>query len=211
VLNIYKPAGVTPYGWRKQREQRQKLRQSAPRAMSTVVRVLNHAGEVRRAPKFRVVASQVAYFTLHFGEMWFAMTLFISVRIALNAQGYVAFLDATSVDFQAAMGLLMVLPMVTWMRVRGCSWRQSGEMSTAMLLPTGIALVLRALGQAEALLRVSNYQHAAMLVGMLALMLYRREHYISGYAFGRWPGTSRGRIACRRLEALARREHGVNP
>src|SRR5712692_4506338 len=25
VLNVYKPAGVTPYGWRKQREQRQAL------------------------------------------------------------------------------------------------------------------------------------------------------------------------------------------
>ena len=37
VLNIYKPAGVTPYGWRKQREQRQALQPGARRAPSTVV------------------------------------------------------------------------------------------------------------------------------------------------------------------------------
>jgi hypothetical protein len=30
-----------------------------------------------------------------------------------------------------------------------------------------------------------------MLVGMLAIMLYRREHYTSGYSFGGWPATSR--------------------
>jgi hypothetical protein len=30
VLNIYKPAGVTPYGWRKQREQRLALRRQQP-------------------------------------------------------------------------------------------------------------------------------------------------------------------------------------
>jgi hypothetical protein len=36
VLNIYKPAGVTPYGWRKQREQRQALQRGARRTMSTV-------------------------------------------------------------------------------------------------------------------------------------------------------------------------------
>jgi len=32
-----------------------------------------------------------------------------------------------------------------------------------------------------------------MLVGMLAIMLYRGEHYIGGYAFGRWPTASRRR------------------
>ena len=32
VLNVYKPAGLTPYGWRKQREQRRALqRRNAPR------------------------------------------------------------------------------------------------------------------------------------------------------------------------------------
>ncbi len=37
VLNVHKPAGVTPYGWRKQREQRAALRRSAGRATSTAL------------------------------------------------------------------------------------------------------------------------------------------------------------------------------
>jgi hypothetical protein len=37
VLNVYKPQGVTPYGWRKQQEERSRLgqRASAPRAART--------------------------------------------------------------------------------------------------------------------------------------------------------------------------------
>jgi hypothetical protein len=35
VLNQYKPAGVTPYGWRKQREQRHACRPSARRPVAT--------------------------------------------------------------------------------------------------------------------------------------------------------------------------------
>jgi hypothetical protein len=34
VLNIYKPQGVTPYGWRKQQEER-RLRASAARSALT--------------------------------------------------------------------------------------------------------------------------------------------------------------------------------
>jgi len=36
VLNVYKPAGVTPYGWRKQREQRSSLQRNSRRAMASV-------------------------------------------------------------------------------------------------------------------------------------------------------------------------------
>jgi hypothetical protein len=32
-----------------------------------------------------------------------------------------------------------------------------------------------------------------MLVGMLAFMLYRREHYMRGYYFSRWRAASQGR------------------
>jgi hypothetical protein len=31
VLNVYKPQGLTPYGWRKQQEQRRRLQGSHPR------------------------------------------------------------------------------------------------------------------------------------------------------------------------------------
>ncbi|HVM29511.1 MAG TPA: hypothetical protein VM305_01890 [Candidatus Limnocylindrales bacterium] len=35
VLNVYKPQGLTPYGWRKQQEERRRLRARAPRTPAT--------------------------------------------------------------------------------------------------------------------------------------------------------------------------------
>jgi hypothetical protein len=85
------------------------------------------------------------------------------------------------------MGAFMVGPMVLWMRIRGCSWRHGPEMGAAMLLPVAAVLALRGLGLSATVPWLSNSEHIAMLVGMLVLMLYRRERYTSGYAFVRWP------------------------
>ena len=79
------------------------------------------------------------------------------------------------------------------MRVRGCSWRECGEMSSIMLLPTAAALVLRGLDLQDSILWLANSQHILMLVGMLALMLYRREHYTRQYTFGLGAAQSRRR------------------
>jgi hypothetical protein len=67
-----------------------------------------------------------------------------------------------------------------WMRIRGCDRRACGEMSAVMLLPTVAALMRRALELHDAQLWVSSNQHTLMLVAMLAVMLYRREHYTRG-------------------------------
>jgi hypothetical protein len=170
VLNVYKPAGLTAYGWRKQRNARQ---QSARRS--------------RRS----AAAAGAGNFVLHFAEMSLVMMLgmavFVPFRLILTAQGYMALLDASSIDFQAWMGACMVAPLVLWMRVRGCSWRDGTEMSAAMLLPVVAILGLVGLSLSDPLPWLSNSEHPAMLVGMLALMLYRRERYTSGYSFFRWP------------------------
>jgi hypothetical protein len=95
----------------------------------------------------------------------------------------------------------MVAPMAAWMRIRGCDWRQCREMSAVMLLPTMAALVLRLLDLPNALLWVSSNQHFLMLAAMLAFMLYRREHYSSGYSlFARV-----GRSATPEFQSLATR------
>jgi hypothetical protein len=192
-LNVYKPAGLTPYGWRKQREQALlRARRVQPAAMVPPVR----AEAVRRASHMRAIATKAGYFVFHFAEMWFAMLLgmavFMVVRIALAAQGYAALLDPTGLAFQVGMGAFMVGPMLAWMRMRGCGWRECGGMSAAMLLSTAAAVMPRALDTHDALLPwLASNQHALMLVGMLAFMLYRHERYTSGYSFARWSGGSR--------------------
>lgn len=77
------------------------------------------------------------------------------------------FLDEPAVG-AALMAIFMAVPMVAWMRRRGHTWRQAGEMSAAMLAPSVPLMVADLWGPA----------HVAMLLGMLALMLYRRDEYL---------------------------------
>jgi hypothetical protein len=131
---------------------------------------------------------------LYFAEMFVAMLLgmmvFVPIRLALSAQGYTALLDGGSIDFQAWMAGFMVAPMVALLRIRGCSWRDGAEMSAAMLFPIAAVFALRGLGLADTLPWLANSEHTAMLVGMLVFMLYRREHYTSGYSFAGWPAAA---------------------
>jgi hypothetical protein len=125
---------------------------------------------------------------LHFAEMWIAMTvgmaIFVPVRLALVTQGYAALVDSASIDYEAWMGICMTVPMVAWMRLRGHGWRMGTEMAGAMLGPIALVLVLCAFGVPAALPWFgTSFAGPAMAIGMMAIMLYRREHYTSGYSF----------------------------
>jgi hypothetical protein len=197
VLNVYKPSGVTPYGWRKQREQPNAFQRSALRTVTSVSPTPATGADVRLPSRFSAAAAGVGYFTLYFAEMFVAMMLgmmvFMPIRLALTAQGYTALLDGSSIDFQAWMAAFMAAPMVAWMRIRGCSCRDGAEMTAAMLLPIAGVFVLRGMGLSGVLPWLSNSEHTAMLVGMLVLMLYRREHYTTASSFLGWPTGAVGR------------------
>ena len=81
------------------------------------------------------------------------------------------------------MGAFMAAPMVAWMRHRGHSWRDGGEMTTAMLAPMLAPVALVELGvtvpglSADSLMMLS---HVAMIGGMVALMAYRFDRYAHG-------------------------------
>jgi hypothetical protein len=70
--------------------------------------------------------------------------------------------------------------MVGWMRYRGHSWSDGGEMTAAMLVPTLVLVAPVELGVAvpglsEGSLMVLS--HVAMIGGMVALMVYRFDRY----------------------------------
>jgi hypothetical protein len=96
-----------------------------------------------------------------------------------------------------AMGAFMAAPMVAWMRHRGHPWRDGGEMTAAMLAPMLVPVALVELGASvpglsEGSLMVLS--HAAMVGGMVALMLYRFDRYAHGTPHGtREARPSRGR------------------
>jgi hypothetical protein len=145
--------------------------------------------DVRRSRTLTDIASAVGKFLLHFLEMAIAMgvgmAIFGPVKGALVSTGYTALLDTSSLDFQVGMNLFMVVPMVLWMRVRGCGWRHGAEMGGAMIVPTACVLLLCRLGLTDVLpWFTTSLSGVAMFLGMLGIMLYRREMYTSGYSIG---------------------------
>ena len=132
-------------------------------------------GQVRR----RLVAAW--QFTRHLLEMVVAMlvgmtALGVAITVLGEPPGY-----ARPIVEYGLMGAAMSIPMVAWMRYRGHTWSDGGEMTAAMLLPM-FALVLPVeLGIAGAaghsLMMLS---HVAMIAGMVALMLFRRDRYTHG-------------------------------
>jgi len=205
VLNVYKPAGLTAYGWRKQRERRLALEAGEGIGGASPV-----AGGTRDHRQNRGALAGLMSFVFHLAEMAIAMLVgmmvFMPVRLALTGAGYTSLLDATSIDSQLWMAAFMVVPMAIWMRVRGCRWRLAVEMSIGMLLPICAAVVARALGPSEALSWLANSEHALMLVGMILVMLYRRDHCTRGYSldFGRTPQVGIAEIPARTRAGIFR-------
>jgi hypothetical protein len=139
----------------------------------------------------RGAASGAGRFVIHFAEMWIAMMIgmwvFHAVVIpVLVLFGFTQVLDGTSVVHQLGMGVFMAAPMVAWMRVAGCGWRDGLEMAAAMLLPFLAVFELCRLGVSEALPWLNGFGGTAMMLGMLADMLYRWKHYTGDIALVPW-------------------------
>jgi predicted anti-sigma-YlaC factor YlaD len=147
-----------------------------------------------RPRRRRKAVGRVVRFLLHFAEMWIAMlvgmAVFDPVGLGLAAQGSTSLLDHMSIESEVELTVVMVASVVLWMRVRGWCWRDGAEMAVAMLVPWAAVLVLGHLGPSMAMPWLSTSEHTAMVLGMLAIMLYRRDHYTRGYSFIRWPGAA---------------------
>ena len=81
------------------------------------------------------------------------------------------------------MGAAMSVTMVAWMRYRGHSWSDGGEMTAAMLVPMFALVVPVELGVAVPGLSEGSLvvlSHVAMVGGMAALMVYRLYRYAHG-------------------------------
>jgi hypothetical protein len=116
-------------------------------------------------------------FALHFLEMCLAMELGMMlfhalVGSALLPADFPALLEPSSPFHGVAMTLSMVLPMVVWMRIRGHGWAMGLEMAIAMVAAWGAVIAL-----CPVVPWLTGAGPTAMYLSMLALMLYRREHY----------------------------------
>jgi hypothetical protein len=119
-------------------------------------------------------------FARHFGEMLLAMFLGMMVLGGLAELVFAAAgtsLSDQSGGFQVMlMGFNMTVPMVIWMSHRGHDRARNAEMAASMIVPSLFAAILAwsgVLGAAGAL----GLQHGVMIPAMLAVMLWRYEHY----------------------------------
>ena len=100
----------------------------------------------------------------------------------LTSGGYLTLQTQLPFLWFAGMGVFMTVPMVALMRYYQChSWRNCAEMTAAMLVPAGIVAGLVHSGVDFypwlAVSTLSHSTHVTMLLGMIVLMLYRRDQY----------------------------------
>ena len=133
---------------------------------------------------FRSSASTVGRFGLHYLEMVVAMMVgmpfFFMLRNVIPASSrYAAVFVRGTILFDLAMVVVMTVPMVAWMIMRGHGWRHSAEMAFAMSSPMVAVIALRLLEGSDTYLPwLRQVGYNGMFLGMLIAMLYRRDHYM---------------------------------
>lgn len=132
------------------------------------------AAVIRRETGLR----QATRFTWHFIQMYIAMGVGMAVlAIGLGLLGYGNLGKRLPEFYALLMAISMVIPMAAWMRFRvGHGWSRTTEMSAAMILPTGVLVVICSVGilpHAAAL----AWSMPLMTVAMLGDMGYRWRDY----------------------------------
>jgi hypothetical protein len=113
------------------------------------------------------------------GAMYAGMLLIVPLAAALTVLD-LELRDEPTLHL-AAMGVVMTVPMVAWMRYRGHGWAPCADMTAAMLVPTLGVLVLLWTGAVEGVDTLLVVEHVVMLPSMLVAMLLRRGEYTGAH------------------------------
>lgn len=125
------------------------------------------------------LVSKVGTFGWHLVQMILAMQLGMQIfHWLLSAR-----LMTYPVLHETVMEVFMVAPMVVLMAVQRHRWRHTLEMAGAMLLGPAVLIACVQFGLCRHLPVLSaqtlfSWVDLTMYLGMLAAMLYRREHYL---------------------------------
>jgi hypothetical protein len=116
------------------------------------------------------------HFLEMFAAMWVGMVAGVAVYLAVT--GFPSYRQALlhqPVEALLVMAVSMTLPMAGWMLFRGHGWRNTAEMSGAMLVPAVPFVFLAGLHVTRG---VSSCVYMMLSVlAMLGLMFYRRDVY----------------------------------
>lgn len=117
------------------------------------------------------------HFLEMFAAMWIGMVagdpVFLAITGLSSTSQATHLYPAQSV---ASMGLSMTVPMVAWMLIRGHGWRNSAEMTAAMLVPAIPFIILCSLHVLTGGAASCAYMMLSALA-MIGLMAYRRNVY----------------------------------
>ena len=130
------------------------------------------------------MTSPRARFIRHYLEMVVVMFAGM-VILGIPAEGVLRLLGSSNSqlmdDAPAAsfvwMATSMTVPMVWFMRRQGHAWRPCSEMAASMFLPTFVALGVLWSSAGVDVGALMGYEHVAMLLCMLAVMLPRYDEY----------------------------------
>jgi hypothetical protein len=124
--------------------------------------------------------SRPRVFVLHLAEMLLAMSLGMLVLggavEGVLMLGGASLSDAPASLHAAVMAANMTVPMVLWMHYRGHPVRHNVEMAASMVVPTAVVIALHLLAAIPSG-SVMLVQHTVMIPAMVAVMLWRYEHY----------------------------------
>lgn len=148
----------------------------------------------------RKVASKTGRFLLHLLEMLVAMQVGMMlfhlllglIRIASNSR----VLESGTTLHAITMTVFMTIPMVAWMIFRGHGWRHCIEMVVAMIAPVVVIGLLCQLGVDAYVPWLVAASMPAMLLGMVAAMLYRKDHYMDKAKHFTHPAQTEAEVAC---------------
>jgi len=127
-------------------------------------------------------ALKVGRFILHLLEMTLSMmvgmvALYLLDGLVSDSSGLAPYFEYGRVEFDFAMAIFMTVPMAGWMLLRRHDRRHVVGMSLGMNALVAVIIVLRLLGADASQPWLADSSHPAMFLGMLAAMLFSREHY----------------------------------
>jgi hypothetical protein len=146
---------------------------------------MNHSATLSIDTRVRAGSTSKRAFARHFGEMVLAMFIGMGVLGGLAELIFAA--SGSGLSDQPAglrvmlMGVYMTVPMVAWMSYRGHDGMRNLEMAASMMVPSVVVAALAWAGALE-IESAMGIQHGVMIPAMLAVMVWRYEHYAHPHA-----------------------------
>ena len=106
-----------------------------------------------------------------------ALVCYIIVRLISRTSSFTTAYRPGTFLFATGDIFFLTVPVVAWMIFRGHGWRHSLEVAFAMILPVAVITVLGQFTTYDYLTWLLTAGYPAMSLGMLAYMVYHRDHF----------------------------------